>query len=64
MTSQKIKEEPIWTDFEWKLPKKGQKIRILKEIEIDAVWDGENASKASADQKMLATEKTYWRPRD
>ena len=64
MVSKKIKEEPVWTDFEFKLPKLGQKIRILREMEIDAVWDGEAASKANPDQKMICTEKTYWRPRD
>ena len=63
MGNKKTKEE-LWTDFEFKTPKVGQKIRILRELEIDAVWDGISASKATPGQEVLCTEKTYWRPRD
>jgi hypothetical protein len=62
--AKKVIEEPLWTDFEYKLPKKGQRIKVLKEIQIEAIWDGESATRVSASQNILATEKTYWQPYD
>lgn len=61
MESNNFKDDNVWIDFECELPQPGQKIKILRQIEIETVWGDHPASKFNADQKFIWAEKTYWK---
>lgn len=61
---EKKPKTPVWIDFDGRLPKSGQKIRVLREMEFEALWNGKEATKVKSDKEFAWTEKTYWQPCD
>lgn len=61
---EKKPKTPVWIDFEARLPEKGQKIKVLREMEYEAIWDGDQAVKVNPGDAFRWTEKTYWQACD
>lgn len=56
-----LKASDNWIDLEEKLPKVGEKVKMLRKMEFEGFWNGEEVIKGNQSDTFKFQYKTFWK---